>query len=112
MIRNKYHNKKTEVDGIKFDSKKESLRYLELKELEKRGCISGLELQKRFCICPKTDNVKRARFYLADFYYIDENGFQVIEDVKSPITAKEPLFTLKRDLIMWQYPEIDFRIIL
>lgn len=112
MRYNKYHNKKVEVDGIMFDSRKESKRYLELKKLQDKGIISGLELQKKFCICPKTETVRRARFYLADFYYIDENGIQVIEDVKSPITAKEPLFTLKRDLVKWQFPDIDFRIIL
>lgn len=32
---NKYFNQKTIVDGIKFDSKKESIRYQELKLLEK-----------------------------------------------------------------------------
>lgn len=107
--RSKYHNKKIEVDGMKFDSKKEYKRFIELQELEKKGIIRNLERQKKFCIVPKTETVKRARFYLADFYYIDENGWKVIEDVKSPCTAKEPLYRLKRDLILWQYPDIDFR---
>lgn len=35
MRYNKYHNKKTIVDGIEFDSKLEAKRYTELKLLEK-----------------------------------------------------------------------------
>lgn len=35
MRYNKYYNKKTIVDGIEFDSKLESKRYIELKLLEK-----------------------------------------------------------------------------
>ena len=33
--KSKYNNKKTEVDNIKFDSKKESQRYMELSMLQK-----------------------------------------------------------------------------
>ena len=36
---NKYHNVKTEYNGITFDSKKELTRYCELKLLEKGGVI-------------------------------------------------------------------------
>lgn len=35
MKYNKYHNTKTIIDGIEFDSKLESKRYIELKLLEK-----------------------------------------------------------------------------
>lgn len=41
----KYHNKKAEVDGIIFDSEKESVRFAELKALEKYGQIHDLQLQ-------------------------------------------------------------------
>lgn len=34
---NKYNNKKVEVDGIIFDSKREAERYQELSLLEKQG---------------------------------------------------------------------------
>jgi len=42
----KYRNKKTEVDGIVFDSQKEASRYLDLKMLEVLGEIKNLELCK------------------------------------------------------------------
>ena len=41
----KYRNKKTELDGIAFDSKREAERYAELKLLERAGEISYLQLQ-------------------------------------------------------------------
>ena len=41
----KYKNKITEVDGIKFHSKKEADRYIELKLLQKAKKIKFLELQ-------------------------------------------------------------------
>ena len=44
----KYKSRKVTIDGITFDSKKESERYKELKLLRQAGIISDLELQKRF----------------------------------------------------------------
>ena len=38
----KYGNKKTEVDGITFDSKKEAHRYEVLRFYEENGLISDL----------------------------------------------------------------------
>lgn len=106
----KYRNKKVIQDGIWFDSKKEARRYAELKALEKAGVISHLFLQVRFKVCPRIEGVKgsRDRYYVADFVY-SENGVDVIEDVKSEITRKNPVYTLKRQLVQWQYPEYDFR---
>src|SRR3990167_9782276 len=46
--RSKYGAQPTEVDGIRFASKKEAHRYAELKLLEKAGEIRDLELQPRF----------------------------------------------------------------
>ena len=43
--KSKYSNKKVNIDGITFDSKKEANRYKELKILENLGKISNLELQ-------------------------------------------------------------------
>ena len=94
--------------GIKFDSKKEGARYLELFMLQKAGQISNLELQKKFVICPKKYANKRARYYVADFVYV-ENGLKVIEDVKSPITRKNPVYSLKKALVQVNYPEYLFR---
>lgn len=106
--RPKYGNKKTTVNGITFDSKKESVRYNELLILEKSGLISDLETQVKFSVCPKFGGNKRERFYIADFTY-NEGGKKVIEDVKSPVTRSNAVYSLKKALVQWQYPDYIFR---
>ena len=51
--KNKYNNKITELDGIKFHSKKESVRYSQLKLQEKGGLIKDLRLQVSYELIPK-----------------------------------------------------------
>jgi len=95
----KYKNVKTEVGGIKFDSKAEARRYSCLKLLEAAGEIYDLSLQPRFDLIV---NGKKCGFYKADFKYI-ENGKEVIEDVKGLPT---PVYRLKKKLVKAIY-DID-----
>lgn len=120
----KYGNKKVVYNGIEFDSKKEALRYAELKLLEKAGKIKNLELQKVYELIPaqfeETGEVyKRGKFvgqpkrgkcieqsvtYKADFSYIDENGKQVVEDVKGyrdPASGSFARYIIKRKLMLY-----------
>lgn len=90
---NKYNARKTEVDGITFDSKKEAKRYCELKLMEKAGIISELILQPRYNI--EIDG-QYICFYKADFSYNDENTNLVVEDVKG---MKTPVYNLKKKLV-------------
>ena len=66
--RNKYGAISTEVDGIKFHSKKESVRYNELRLLEKAGEIKELKLQVKFEL---VKNGHLIESYYADFTYTD-----------------------------------------
>lgn len=93
----KYRARKTEVDGIIFDSAAEARRYGELKLLERAGQISMLTLQPSFdCVVNGTLICK----YRADFEYMDHNGERLtVEDVKSPITAKNPVYRIKKKLV-------------
>lgn len=114
----KYNNTKVEFDGLKFDSKKEMLRYMALKDAENKGIISDLQTQVKYELIPavteeyvehlktkdriKTRTVQLAITYKCDFTYIKDNQL-VIEDVKaSPkmlpkeyILKKKMLFALK-----------------
>tara|TARA_R110000824_G_scaffold352968_1_gene540110 strand:+ start:403 stop:723 length:321 start_codon:yes stop_codon:yes gene_type:complete len=92
LRKNKYNAKKTNVDGITFDSKRESRRYLELKTLLHAGHISDLELQIPF---PCIVNDKKICSYKADFAYI-QDGKRVVEDVKGFVTRD---FRLKKKLV-------------
>lgn len=89
----KYRNKKTEVDGIMFDSAKEATRYKELLLLLKAGEIGHLELQVPFEL---NEGVK----YIADFVYLDaRTGDKVVEDVKSDHTKRLPVYRIKKKLM-------------
>ena len=101
---NKYGNKKTYIDGIRFDSKKEANRYIELKILLLSGKITGLELQKPFTLIPsqyltingKRKCIERPLKYVADFVY-HQDGKTVVEDVKG---RKTPAYIIKRKLML------------
>lgn len=92
---NKYNNRKTYVDGIAFDSRKEAKRYQELKLLERGGVISDLDYQVKFELIPKQEG-ERPCYYVADFVYT-ENGKKVVEDVKGKRTQ---VYILKRKLML------------
>lgn len=108
MRKNKYNNKKTIVDGIKFDSKKEAKRYKELKILLDARIIKNLELQPRFLLLDKykqDGKTIRKIEYVADFRYFDnELGKEVVEDVKGMKTA---IYKLKKK---WLEGTTDVRI--
>lgn len=107
----KYHNKKTIVDNIKFDSRAEAERYCELKLLLQAKEISNLELQPKFEVLPSYVNNKgekiRAIIYKADFSYYCNNK-KIVEDVKGYETKD---FKLKKKLLEYKYKDIDFRLI-
>ena len=94
----RFRNVKTCIDGIKFDSRGESRRYLELKSLQSDGIISNLKLQVKFQIadsCIINGKKRPARNYVADFVY-DLGGKQIVEDFKGLVT---PMYSLKRHLM-------------
>lgn len=99
----KYENTKVEHDGHIFDSKKEMIRYCELKLLERAGEITDLECQKVFVLVPAVKllgRTKPAVRYLSDFSYVQvKDGSLVVEDVKSPITRKLAVYRLKIHLL-------------
>ena len=113
----KYKNKKVEVDGIVFDSKKEAKRYQELLLLEKAGAIQELKRQVKYVLIPAqreftneiyTKGKKKGCFkpgkliekecaYIADFVYW-ENGKKVVEDTKGMRTKD---YVIKRKLMLY-----------
>lgn len=103
----KYHSKKTIVDGITFDSKKEAKRYCELKILEHYGKIKDLRLQYQFILQPpfkKNGKSIRAITYVADFFYFDtERCKNIVEDVKG---YKTDVYQLKKKLFEYKFPDL------
>lgn len=114
-MKSKYHSKKITINGITYDSKKEARRHARLLEMERNGEIKELNRQVKFVLIPaqrepdkvgprggvrKGKVIEREVSYLADFTYF-QDGQYVVEDVKSAITRKEPLFVVKRKLLLW-----------
>ena len=89
----KYRNTPTEVDGIKFASKREAVRYSQLKLLKRAGEISELRLQPRY---PLAVNGFHVCTYVGDFEYIDKGTDRVVtEDAKG---VKTETFIVKAKL--------------
>ena len=87
--RNKYGNRRVEVDGIRFDSQKEARYYEELMLRYQAGDLKLVLLQVPFIL---PGPVK----YYADFLTIDNDGrFEVI-DVKSEATRKNRVYINKK----------------
>ena len=101
--RSKYGNEKVEVNGIKYDSKKEAKRAEELEYMQKWGEIKNLERQKKYVLQPSFEfngNKIREIAYLADFVY-EQNGESIVEDVKSEATRKDKVYKLKKKMMMY-----------
>ena len=114
----RYNHTKVEVNGLKFDSKKEYQRYLVLKEAEDRGAISDLRTQVKFELIPavveeyiehlktkdkiKTRTLQLAITWTADFVY-QKDGEEVVEDVKPSKALLSDRFVIKEKLFFWKY---------
>ena len=110
----KYNAKRIELSGEVFQSKREARRWLELKNMESHGLISGLQRQKKFVLIPaqyepdtkgprggkiKGKLLEREVAYVADFVYFDEEEKDfVIEDTKG-VRTKD--YVIKRKLMLW-----------
>lgn len=84
----------TEYDSIKFSSKKEKQRYLQLKLLQQNGEVVFFLRQTPFHL---SGNVK----YVCDFLVFWKNGYVTIEDVKG---FKTTMYKTKKKMIEAAYP--------
>lgn len=109
MSYNKYKNKKTIVDGIKFDSEMESHYYIYLKQLKEIGEVVDFVLQPTYLLQEGFNlNGKRIRpiTYKADFKVIYKDGREEVIDVKGKLTEE---FKIKRKMLLYRYRDITFK---
>ena len=116
-MQNKYYNKKCEINGIVFDSRKEARRWQELLLLQRAGVIKSLQRQVKYVLIPAQYEsferygkngqeltpgkklIERECAYVADFVY-EEDGKTVIEDTKG---FKTKDFIIKRKLMLYTH---------
>lgn len=112
---NKYYNKKCEINGMVFDSRKEARRYCELLLLVNGNYIKNLQRQVKYVLIPAQYEVverydksgkrlkdgkkliERECAYVADFVY-EEDGKTVVEDTKGMKTKD---YIIKRKLMLF-----------
>jgi len=108
---NKMRNVRIEIDGIKFQSKKEGKRYSDLKMLVRAGLISHLIVQpKAYIVIDKKFNVNTNRniTYRLDFKYYDIELEKVVcEDVKGRKSGTQYRLFLLKKCLMKQIYNID-----
>jgi hypothetical protein len=105
--RNKYFNRRIEVDGYIFASKKEASIYQEFK-LD--PSIEIIEVQPRFTLIEpfkyRKHNI-RGVYYTADFK-IEINDITHIVEVKSKATAARADYILRKKLFFRTHPGLYF----
>ena len=75
--------------------------------MRKRGEIKNLRRQVKYVLIPSQRDeagkvVERECAYYADFVY-EQDGREVVVDVKSPITRKNHEYIIKRKLMLFRY---------
>jgi hypothetical protein len=103
---NKYHAIPIHVDGVRFASKKEAARFLELQCWQKAGQIADLEVHPVYPLhvmelwrSGSPIVVTTVGKFTADFQYLNmQTGEIVVEDVKSNATRTEA-YRLRKKLV-------------
>ena len=136
MTSNKYHAKKTKIDGILFDSHAEAKYYIGLKILRDAGEILTIECHPKYVfqpayrkccgiihhgkdemhapskdLCPdcgKKMKAESALFYEADFRVTFRDGHQEVIDVKGVRTRA---FERSRKMFEYRYPHLTLKIV-
>lgn len=104
--RSRYANiRRHKADGFVFDSKREMLRYYELKLMAQAREIEELEVHPRIPITIGGVEVRypsgRHMVYIADFRYYDTRSKGVvIEDVKMQSSHRTEVYKIKRALLL------------
>lgn len=132
----KYRNVKQTIDGVTFDSKRESDYYLQLKLLQKTGEVTDIGFHPKYILqpgyrkccgnvwvdkpgngikgatvcgnCKKKMPKTSAITYSADFSVTYKDGHTEIIDVKGMETES---FKIKRKLFEFKYPHLTLKMI-
>lgn len=95
--RQKYGNKRVEIDGLKFDSQHEAAVYQELMLRVRSGELKCVCRQVKFDLGGGYHATKDSRYqYIADFVTIDRNNQVCVLDAKSEATRQNRTYINKK----------------
>lgn len=103
----KYNAKKTVVDGITFDSKKEAKFYVTLKKLKEDGFVTEFVMQPVYILQEGYKRGKRSIqpiTYKADFLVTYADGTIQIVDCKG---VKTEVYRIKKKIFEYRYPDLE-----
>lgn len=103
--RNKYRNKKTEYNGVMYDSKKEALYAYHLTMRQRAHDIKSWERQ---IAIPLIVNGKKICKYVADFRVVYNDDTEEYIEVKGFETA---VYKLKKKLLEALYPDVKLTVV-
>lgn len=100
----KYGNRKTDVNGIPFDSQHEAEVYLQLMDRVKAGELKCVMRQVRFDLGGGPYCSKESRYqYIADFVTVDPDNRVAVLDAKSEATRKDRTYINKKKQMMAEW---------
>lgn len=118
LTESKYHNRMIKVNGERFASKKEFLRWCQLVAMQDEGTISNLRRQVKYVLIPAQREketvtprgrqipgkvIEREVAYYADAVY-EQDGETIVEDVKGYHGGGAyEVFKIKRKLMLHLY---------
>jgi hypothetical protein len=106
--KSKYHAKRIDKYGRTWDSKKELKEYEQLLILQQAGEVKTIELQPQFELQPGFTHAgkrERAITYKADFKVTYSDGRIEIIECKGFKTRD---YVLRRKLLLYKYPDVNF----
>ena len=102
--RNKYGNRKVEIDGLKFDSQHEANVYLDLMARVRAGDLKCVMRQVKFDLGGGYHATKESRYqYIADFVTIDRYDKVEVIDAKSEITRQNRTYLNKKKQMLAEW---------
>jgi hypothetical protein len=109
---NKFHAKKVVIDGIEFDSKRESEYYSHFVDMANAGIVTKIECHPKYTLLEsfrgRDGKTERAITYKPDFRITYADGSVEVIEVKSKRTAKEPDYIMRRKLFKHNNPNVRF----
>ena len=111
-VANKFHAKKVTIDGIEFDSKRESEYYRHFVDMANAGLVTKIDVHPRYILLNSfkdcNGKTERAITYKPDFRLTFADGTIEVVEVKSKRTAKEPDYIMRRKLFKHNNPDVRF----